>query len=247
MAEPAFKETLYTLYLDRYHLGDDLFINDLAQRLHRAPAGNPLCLIVHGSGEKVERTLESQGFFPERRGGVLDVEAPEQVRLVERSVRDTNRKVVAALTEEVVPAVGIQGVDRDLLQVEEGRVQARRIGWVEALLKQRVVPVISALVEQPDEGRVREAYAAEAAIALIQAFESVDPVVVFFTTSGRAGLPDGEGIRETVALDALSEGEEALPEPEAVRRVVRAGTPALITQLKGLFAKNGPEGTWIRP
>ena len=133
MATPAVKETLYLLYLDRYHLGDEIFINNLAQRMHHAPAGDPLCLIVHGSGEKVERTLESQGFFPERTGGVLDVTEPEQIRLVERAVRETNQKLVATLTDEVVPAVGIQGVDRNLLRLEEGTVTARKVGWLEAL------------------------------------------------------------------------------------------------------------------
>ena len=246
MAEPSVKEKLYLVYFDRYHLGDDIFINDLAQRMHQAPPGEPLCLIVHGSGEKVERTLESQGIFPERTGGVLDVEAPEQVRLVERAIRETNQKLVTTLTDEVVPAVGIQGVDRSLLQHGDEGLSVHRIGWVEALLKQRVVPVISALVHHPDEGRVREAAADDTAVALAQAFETVDPVVVFFTTSSRSGIADATSVREEVALDALPE-EGPLPEPDSVRRVVRSGVPGLITNLKGLYAKGGPTGTWVRP
>lgn len=246
MPDPAVKETLYILYLDRYHLGDELFINDLAQRLHQAPPGEPLCLLVHGSGEKVERTLESQGFFPERRGGVLDVEAPEQVRLVERSVRETNRELVATLTDEVVPAVGIQGVDRNLLRLEEGTVVAQRVGWVEALLSQRVVPVVSALVEHPEEGRVREVYAADAVVALAEAFDTVDPVVVFFTTGPHAGWADATGVQDTVSPDALREGGP-LPEPDAVRRIVQENSRGLITNLGGLFAESGPTGTWVRP
>lgn len=246
MAEPAVRETLYLLYLDRHHLGDDIFMNDLAQRLHQAPPGEPLCLLVHGSGEKVERTLEHQGFFPERTGGVLDVEAPEQVRLVERGMREANRKLVATLTDEVVPAVGIQGVDRNLLQWNAGVVTAPRVGWVEALVKQRVVPVISALVEHPEDGRVREVSAADAAVALAKAFEVVAPVVVFFTTSSRPGLAGTTEMKEAIPLDALPE-KGPLPEPDAVRHVVRAGVPGLLTSLGGLFAENGPSGTWIRP
>lgn len=244
MARPAVREPLHLIYLDRYHLGDDLFLNDLARRMHRAPAGEPLCLIVHGSGEKVERTLESQGLFPERIGGVLNVTTPDQVRLVERAVRETNQRVVAALTDEVVPAVGIQGVDRSLFQFEDGTVTARNVGWVEALLKQRVVPVVSALVHNTEEEQVREVAATDAVVALARAFDAVDPVVVFFTTSLQPGLTDATGVRGTVQIDALPE-EGALPEPDAVRHVVRAGLSSLITSLDGLFADENPSGTRV--
>lgn len=240
---PAVNETLHLIYLDRYHSDDEIFINDLAQRMHQAPAGEPLCLIVHGSGEKVERTLESQGFFSERRGGVLDVTEPDQVRLVERAVRETNQTLVAALTNEVVPAVGIQGVDRNLLQWEDGAVVAHKVGWVEALVKQRVVPVVSALVRRPEEGRVREVPTADALIALARSLDGVDPVAVFFTTGSKAGWANGSGRRDAVALDALP--EEALPEPDAIREVGRAGVPSLITSLDGLFASGGPTGTTV--
>ncbi|NBB73469.1 MAG: acetylglutamate kinase [Bacteroidetes bacterium] len=246
MARPAVKETLYLVYLDRYHSGDEIFINNLAQQMHQAPAGDPLCLLVHGSGEKVERTLESQGFFPERTGGVLDVTEPEQVRLVERAVRETNQKVVAMLTDEVVPAVGIQGVDRNLLQLKDGAVTARKAGWVEALLKQRVVPVVSALVRHPEEGRVREVAAADALVALAQSFDALAPRAVFFTTGTQPGLADATGIRDAVSLDALPD-DGPLPEPNAVRQIVGNGVPGLITTLEGLFADPGPAGTQVQP
>lgn len=237
-------QTLHIVYLDRSHLGDELFLKSLAQHFAEGPSGEPPCLLVHGSGEKVERTLESQGFFPERSGGVLDVTEPDQVRLVERAVRETNQALVAALTDEVVPAVGIQGVDRNLLQREEGAVVAHKVGWVEALVKQRVVPVVSALVRHPEDGRVREVPTADALIALARSFDAVDPVAVFFTSgSTKAGLADGSGLH-TVTLDALPE-EGALPEPEAVRQVGRAGLPSLITSLDGLFASGGPTGTTV--
>lgn len=246
MAPSAVKESLYLLYLDRYHLGDDRFINNLAQRMHQAPAGDPLCLLVHGSGEKVERTLESQGIFPERTGGVLDVTAPDQVRLVERAVRETNQKLVATLTDEVVPAVGIQGVDRNLLQWDDGRVTTRKAGWVEALLKQRVVPVVSALVHHPEEDRVREVAASEALVALARSFDAFEPQAVFFATGAQPGLADATGVRDTVGPDALPD-DGPLPEPEAVRRIAKAGVPGLITTLEGLFADGAPTGTRVQP
>lgn len=240
----AVNESLYLIYLDAYHQGDDIFINELAQRLHQAPAGDPLCMIVHGSGEKVERTLESQGLFPERVDGVLDVSEPEHIRLVERAVRETNQKLVAAFTDEVVPTVGIQGIDRNLLQYDDqGELIAHKVGWVEALLKQRVVPVVSALVEEA-EGPVREVNAADALIALAEAFDTVDPTVVFFTTGAQPGVADAEGVKETIALNGLP-NDGPVPEPEAVRRIAHAGLPVLITSLDGLFAEGGPTGTSV--
>jgi acetylglutamate kinase len=242
---PAVQESLYIIYLDAYHQGDDIFINELAQRLHQAPAGDPLCMVVHGSGEKVERTLESQGLFPERVDGVLDVSEPDHIRLVERAVRETNQKIVAAFTDEVVPTVGIQGVDRNLLQRDdEGALSAHKVGWVEALLKQRVVPVVSALVDDAEGSFVREVDPAEAVVTLAEAFEAVDPAIVFFTTGPRPGLTDADGVQEAVSVDALGD-DGPLPRPEAVRRVVQAGLPALITNLDGLFADGAPRGTRV--
>ena len=235
------KRTLYIIYLDAYHLGDRIFINDLAEQI--GSASDMPCLLVHGSGEKVERTLESKGFFPERTDGVLDVSEPEHIQLVERAVRETNQHIVGTLTDAVVPTVGAQGVDRSLLQLdEEGSVTASQTGWLAALLKQQVVPVISALVEHPTEGRVREVNAADAAVALAEALDDFDPTVVFFTRSNRPGLADANGTLDSVPEDAL-DAHDALPDAAAVRRVAAAGLDVLMTSLEGLFAGGTPAGT----
>ena len=183
-------QTLYLVYLDRHHLGDSLFLKSLAQHFAEGASGEPPCILVHGSGEKVERTLESQGYFPERIDGVLDVETQEQRQLVERAVRETNQEIVAALTDEVVSTVGIQGVDRNLLgRGEEGTVQATNVGWVTALIRQRVLPVVSALIEE--KGTTREVGAAAAIIALARALEaSFDPVACALTTTDQT-TPQG--------------------------------------------------------
>ncbi len=235
------KRTLYIVYLDAYHLGDRIFINDLADQIGQS-SDRP-CLLVHGSGEKVERTLESKGLFPERTNGVLDVSAPEHVQLVERAVRETNQHIVGTLTDAVVPTVGAQGVDRRLLQMDEaGTVTAGKTGWVAALLNQQVVPVISALVRHPEEGRVREAYAADATVALAEALDDFDPTVVFLTRSDQPGLTDAHGPRDTVSTDALA-AHDALPDPEAVRSVAEAHFEVLITSPEGLFGGERPTGT----
>ncbi len=239
-------QSLYVLYLDRHHLGDGLFLKSLAQHMASAQGEGPACLLVHGSGEKVERTLEAQGHFPEREKGVLKIDGEDQRRLVERAVREMNQEIVATLTDEVVSTVGIQGVDRGLFQQpEDGVIRAENAGWVSALLKQHVVPVVSALVEDPSSGRVREFWGVEAVVAIAEALApSFDPVACLLTTTDRAGLSARGSVQEEMAVEAIP--DDAVPEPTAVRYLSESNMPLLVTTLQGLFSDEGPKGTFIR-
>lgn len=238
-------QTLYLVLLDRHHLGDSLFLKSLAQEFADGTPGEPPCVLVHGSGEKVERTLEAKGHFPDRTEGVLEVEGQEQRRLVERAVRETNQDVVAALTDEVVSAVGIQGVDRGLFTWDEvGGVSASNVGWLAALIKQRVVPVVSALVEERRTGPA-EVWAAEAMIALARALESsFDPVACVLTKTDGRGLTNESGYVAEAGLAAVTEDE--VPDPQAVERLHEAGLPVFITNVGSLLSDGTPEGTRIR-
>lgn len=240
-------QSLYILHLDRHHLGDDLFLKSLAQQYASSQGESPASILVHGSGEKVERTLEAQGYFPERTEGLLDVETDEQRRLVERAVREVNQEIVATLTDEVVSTVGIQGVDRGLFRVgEDHPLQVANAGWVSALIKQHVVPVVSALVESRDTDHVREVPTADAVLALARALDaSFDPVVCVFTTAETAGLQGGDGtVLDEVTIEAVP--EDHVPEPWAIRKLADSDFPLLATNLDGLFAGGEPQGTVIR-
>jgi acetylglutamate kinase len=240
-------QSLYVVYLDRHHLGDDLFLKSLAQHLSDAEAEAPACVLVHGSGEKVERTLEAQGYFPDRTNGVLNVENEDQRRLVERAVREVNQELVAMLTDEVVSTVGIQGVDRGLFQKShDDAIRASNAGWVSALLKQHVVPVVSALVKDPDTDRVQEVWPVTAVAALSRALDdSFDPVACMFTMEDRPGLPDEDGeVRTDAPVEAAT--AEHVPEPSAVRHVVQSEVPMIVTSPRGLFGGHDVEGTRIQ-
>jgi acetylglutamate kinase len=241
-------QSLYLVYLDRHHLGDDLFLKSLAQQLSEAGTEALPCLLVHGSGEKVERTLEARGHFPERTDGVLDVETEDQRKLVERAVREVNQEIVAILTDEVVSTVGIQGVDRGLFHMPASGepLRADNAGWISALVKQHVVPVVSALVEAPDTGAVREVGTGEAVRALAQALTaSFEPVACVLSTADAPGLPDGDGgMQAEAGIDALDDGP--VPEPAAARRLVEAGVPVMVTSLSGLFGGPTPTGTRLQ-
>lgn len=240
-------QSLYIVYLDRHHLGDDLFLKSLAQRFAKAGTEAPPCLLVHGSGEKVERTLEAQGYFPERTKGVLDVETEDQRRLVERAVREVNQEIVATLTDEVVSTVGIQGVDRGLFQTAaDESLRATNAGWVAALLKQHVVPVVSALVQDPETGVVQEVWPVEAVVALARAMRSsFEPVACVLTTGDTPGLPDDAGeVVESAGPEAVT--EDHVPETAAVRYLVETEVPVMLTSPQGLFAGERFTGTRIQ-
>ena len=160
--------TLYLVYLDREHLGDKLYMQGLAQKISASPSGEPPCILVHGSGEKVERTLEAEGYFPERSRGVLEVDSAEHIALVERAVREVNQEIVSTLTDEVVSTVGVQGDKRSLMTRRADGIGVGKVGWVEALVKQRILPVVSALAEDASDGRVREIWTADALVALFE-------------------------------------------------------------------------------
>lgn len=237
--------SLYLLYLDRDHLGDPTFVKSLAQQAGQSPSGEPPSVLVHGSGEKVERTLEAEGYFLERVNGTLEVETDAQRRLVERAVREVNQDLVGTLTDEVVSTVGIQGVDRGLLALDEaGTLQAGATGWVEALVKQRVLPVVSALARTPGDAPVREVSTADVVETLATAFaDTFDPTAVFLATTGRPGIPDNDDIRDDIAIDAVTEAHVA--SPEVVRRVFNTGIPVLLTSVRGFFAEDDPTGTRV--
>mgnify|MGYP006426631127 CR=1 FL=1 len=237
--------TLYIVALDRTRLGDALFLQSLAQHIQKAMPGAPTCLFIHGSGEKLDRTLEAQGIFPERTDeGLLQVDRPEEAQLVERAVREMNQSIVGTLTDEVVPAVGIQGVDRGLLRTEDGTVTTGGLGWLEALLKQHVLPVVSALVPGGDSPYAREVPLADAVLALANGLSDAftcRPTV--FTTTGHAGLMDATGTPTEATLDAVS--PDAVPAHAVVSRAVAHDYAPLVTSPGGLFGSDEPSGTTL--
>ena len=244
--------TLYLVALDPGRIGDPLFLQSLAQHIQQAMPSAPACVFVHGSGEKLERTLEAQGVFPEHDDkGLLQIERPEDAQLVERAVREMNQSIVGTLTDEVVPAVGIQGVDRGLLQMDdEGAVHTGSIGWLEALIKQHVFPVVSALVPGEGTHHAREVVLSESVLALAEGLSDAftcHPTV--FTTTGRPGLMAATGTSDETLQDEAPlhrVPSDAVPARSVVAAALDRGLTPLVTSPSGLFA-SPPSGTPIRP
>lgn len=233
---------IYLIYLDSYHLDDLLFLPGLARLM--AGQGRPPCLLVHGSGERAERLLEAEGLFPESKDGLVQVRTVAEATLVERAARQVNRQIVGALTEEGVPAVGVQGTDRGLLhKKDDGRVTTGRIDWLMALAEKRAVPVVSALVQDDRAGHACEVHLRAAARPLAHAMYADGVVVVFFTRNNQPGILDGETLARELSLDAVPEA--SLPEPEALRAMTTAGFSVMLTSPAGLFGGREVRGTWI--
>ena len=231
------------VHLDDYHLGDPLFPQALAQALARP--GRPPLLLVHGSGEAAEQRLEAEGLFVERVGGVLQVQSAAERALVERAMRELNQQLVAALTDALVPAVGLHGMDRGLLRwTPEAGVAAGRVGWLEAVVRQGGVPVLSALVADPEGGAALEVPVAEVLPALADAWPT-PPTVVLLTKNDRPGYaPQDEAVEAALVADVPA---AVLPERALAERVVAAGRAAawgvVLTSLHGLPGEGGRAGT----
>ena len=167
------------------------------------------------------------------------------VELVERAVRDFNRQLVGVLTNEVVSCVSVQGASRNLITRREGELHLRGSGWIDALIRQGVLPVVSALAVDAGRQRVVEVPADEVVTVFARLLADLDPTVVFFTRTERPGLVrDGEPVHEVVVTDLP--GEQVVPEPDAVRRVVEAGVPVLVTDPRALGEQDRVAGTHVR-
>ena len=233
----------YLLYLDDDHLEDPLFVQSMARLMHRRDRLPP-CAMVHGSGGQVERLLEAEGLFPATEDGVVRPETPEEAALVERGVREATRSIVGTLVDEIIYAVGFQGADRGLLQRRaDGTLTAGRTDWIETLIDQQAIPVISTLVRDAASRQLVPVPLREAALALAHALDGREVVLVFFTRHGRHGLSADGTTQPEVTLDDVP--GEALADPEALRRAVASGLPALLTSPVGLFGGDDVQGTRV--
>lgn len=149
---------MLVLLLDPYHLGDPLFLPGFARDVMARGAG---LVIVHGTGERGERALESLGVTPSRVGGVWEATTTEQQEVLERTGRDLNREIAHELNEAGVATIRVLGADRGLLKRgADGRLGVGRVGWLEEVVQKGVVPVVAAFVGADVLHEVRTATAA---------------------------------------------------------------------------------------
>lgn len=236
---------LLLLYLDREHLGDTMFIKELASRLTRLGMEGPPRAVIHGSGPQTEQALETEGLFLERSKGVFPVSSPREQALVERSIRETNQRMVSLLTELHVASVGIQGVDRKLFQrSKEQLIQVHNPQWIEQLAQQYVTPVISTLGVDTSSGQIHELSAPLAVNAFARASSFDTVTVVCFTTGKGLGIQRNGEWQSQMPVEELT-SEDPIVDLEAVKQLAAQDVPVLLTSGRGLSAEHGLRGTRV--
>lgn len=234
--DAAIPSRMFVVLLDSYHLGDPLFIPQLARDVAARKAG---AVFVHGSGEAGERVLESRGLVPASVGGVWAVSTPEEAADVERATRDLNRRIVHEMNEAGTPAVRVMAADRGLVREVGGAVRAGRTAWLATLVAQGGVAVVAALVAAAEEAgsALVEADVAAVAAALAEAL-GADGVALVGT--GRvAALADAT---EPVSL-ADADAAGALADAALAARVVALSTvPVRLVSASSLRSQSRPAG-----
>ena len=232
--------------LDAFHLGDPLFVPQLARDVAARKEG---LVFVHGSGEAGERALEARGVFPEARGGVWPTADAAEAAEVERAARDLNRRIVHEMNEAGAPAVRVMASDRGLVaRGADGALRPGKTDWLSTLVGQGGVAVVAAFVAG-DAGPLAEVDAAATAAVLAGAL-GADAVALL--VSGRtAGIGGPDGVRDTVQLaEALAGG--TLPDAGLAERLVghlvgATSMPVVATLAARLRGRGTPPGTRIVP
>ncbi|GAB5535693.1 MAG: hypothetical protein Rubg2KO_19420 [Rubricoccaceae bacterium] len=186
---------MHLVYLDPYHLGDPLFLTQLARDLSHRAGG---AVLVHGSGEAGERALEATGALARQRDGVWEVQSPEEAAIVERATRELNRQIVHELNEVGVPAIRVMGGDRGLLKQEGEAIAVGSVQWIQDLVAQGVVGVLAALVDA-DTDALAEVDAVAAVGALATAIEGAQVVLL------ETGSSDARKARDAELVERLTQ------------------------------------------
>lgn len=115
-----------------------------------ATAGHRV-VVVHGGGKQMTRLLEAQGIQSQFVDG-LRVSSPEVIdALLQAVAGSVNKRLVAAFREQGVAAVGMSGVDGELVEAEQLRPELGAVGnpvsanprILTTLLDQDFLPVVA--------------------------------------------------------------------------------------------------------
>jgi acetylglutamate kinase len=107
-------------------------MRELAQSVKEL-AGGHFCMIVHGGGKDIGRELDRLNRKFEFVEG-MRVTDKQTMRVVQMVLSgDLNKRLVSEMLSEGVAAIGISGVDGNLLQVKRMMVGGRDIGFVGAV------------------------------------------------------------------------------------------------------------------
>lgn len=212
-------------------------------------------VIVHGGGKEVTEVQRTLGAEPEWRGGlrVTTVEALRAVRMVLSGL--VNKRLVAALGDAGVDAVGVSGEDAGVLSAvpaeggalgRTGVVAEVRPRLLHALLAGGMVPVVSP-VSRGDDGQPLNVNADDAASAVAAAlgasrFLMISNVPGVMWADAVLDEVDAREVDELVASGVATGG--MTPKLRAAAYAASAGVPEV--RIGGLeMITSGGSGTRV--
>lgn len=229
---------------------DAAWVRALVARLGSA---RPL-VVVHGGGREVSALQQHLGAEPEWRDG-LRVSSAETVRIVSMVLNGVvNKRLVAALIDAGVDALGVSGEDGALITAEAARggalgrtgvVKAVRVDLLVSLLRLGVVPVISPVSRGVDGAPFN-----------VNADDAASAVAIALGAERLLFLSNVAGVLEAgVAREQLDAGEVELaiasgvvtggmaPKARAAARASQAGVQDV--RIGGLDLLDGAAGTRV--
>lgn len=228
--------------------GNELDRPDWVSACARALAGGPPLVVVHGGGRAVSELSRRLGLPVEKRDGIR-VTTPEVAQVVEMVLAGPlNRRLVLALRQAGLDAVGLSGADGGLLTATPipggfghvGDITAVRAALLQSLLLAGLTPVIAPVAPQGTDDAVPLNINADAAAAAVAGalgaaellfVSDVPGVVVDGVTQPTIAESDVEGlITRGVATDGMSAKLRAAARAIAAgTRAVRIGDLAILT------------------
>jgi acetylglutamate kinase len=234
-------------------VADAAWLGRLAARL---AAGGPPTVVVHGGGPEVT-DLSTRLGIPVLWNGGRRVTTPEALRVAAMVLSGwTNKRVVAALINGGLDAIGLSGEDGGLLLAEQadggalglvGRIVRVRVELIERLLAAGFVPVISPISRGID-GQPLNVNADDAAAAVAGALGASE--LLFLTDVD--GVRDGDAERrvltlaEAAALIASGAARDGMAvKLDAAAAALAAGVPSVRIGPPGILDGTAPGTTLI--
>ena len=246
----AYRDHVFVVKLGGDVLGDRDVLDRVAAQLSLLSSLSIRIVVVHGGGPQASATSRRLGQEPRMIAGrrITDDATLEVVKMVYAGLLNTD--LLAALREHEIEAVGLSGVDADLLTAhrrppveirdDAGRTQEVDFGHVgdidavdprvlNALLESRFVPVIASLAGDGD-GNVYNVNADTVAECLAKALKAQK--LIFLTgapgvlrdrndPSSLVTFADPDDLAELMASGALAGGMR--PKVEACIRAATGG------------------------
>jgi len=241
---------MYVLKIGGNEIDRPAFLDGLAEALRVLDRPGA---IVHGGGKEIGAALERHALGFEVVDGVR-ITTPEAMAVVEQVLSGAvNKRLVAKLNSAGLQAIGISGVDLQLLRTVPLRPGGRdlgRVGQVVAvrdevlgvLVDQGWLPVISPVSVDQTDGRPTNVNADHAALAVAAALEADE---LIFVSNVPGVLVDGavvphltpDEVETLIRSEVISGG--MVPKARSATEALERVRAVRITDLDGLRSGGG--------